>query len=499
MHKVSRTMSTQHPDNVAQPFFANNAVLEGEDEIKEAFYAFSHLNCNEQLWDCEGKEVDNFVVQKLLTKYPDYFSKHILGKEKMITLRLPNPTVQKTDAKILLEALHSIPRNFDINNLFYNNLQYKEEISPIQEVYIPMVTTAKEVIRVSEYYQQYVIKAQNNAIMPKDISIADWLGKSLPNKIRVTPLIETTEGMLAADKIAKELILHEKPTDYQRIWLARSDPALNYGSLSAVIINKVSLQKLQDIEDEMSIDILPILGCGSAPFRGNLTPQNTERIIKGYPSVHTFTLQSSFKYDHPLDEVKNAVTLINETKRKKPVAIDEEKALIILNKIAAEYQKTLPLLVPMIDAISPMIPKRRKRHLHIGLFGYSRASAGLKLPRAITFCASLYSAGLPPELLGLSCLTEKEKEFIKTFYPSFDFDTKEALQYLNIDNLKYFPKEISAPILKITKEYKNDSAFEINQEYKKITSILMENLKNNHNSLVAENIVQAAFKRGFLG
>ena len=110
---VSRTMSTQHPDNVNHPFFSDNPELAGEDEIKEVFYTFSHLHSREQLWDCEGKEVDNFVVKKLLTKYEPYFKKHILGKDVSLTLRVPNPSVEKNEAKILLETLESIPRNFD--------------------------------------------------------------------------------------------------------------------------------------------------------------------------------------------------------------------------------------------------------------------------------------------------------------------------------------------------------------------------------------------------
>ena len=109
-HNVSRTMSTQHPDNVNTPFFSDSAELGGEDEIKEVFYAFSHIHSKEQLWDCEGKEVDNFVVKKLLTKYEPYFKKHILGKDVFLTLRVPNPSVEKNEAKILLETLESIPR-----------------------------------------------------------------------------------------------------------------------------------------------------------------------------------------------------------------------------------------------------------------------------------------------------------------------------------------------------------------------------------------------------
>jgi hypothetical protein len=38
-----RAMSTQHPDNVAVPIFANGAVLSVDDEVKEAYNAFVHL------------------------------------------------------------------------------------------------------------------------------------------------------------------------------------------------------------------------------------------------------------------------------------------------------------------------------------------------------------------------------------------------------------------------------------------------------------------------
>jgi phosphoenolpyruvate carboxylase len=72
--RIPRCMSSQHPDNVRTPFFASQSIIGGEDEIKEAYYVFSHLGCDEQMWDMEGKEVDNFVVVKLFSNY-DYFFK----------------------------------------------------------------------------------------------------------------------------------------------------------------------------------------------------------------------------------------------------------------------------------------------------------------------------------------------------------------------------------------------------------------------------------------
>lgn len=103
MTKIPRCMSTQHPDNVNSPFFAEDTELAGEDEIQEAYYAFSHLGCDEQMWDCEGKEVDTFVVKKLLTKYESFFKERRLGRDLFITLRVPNPTAEKAEAKVLLE------------------------------------------------------------------------------------------------------------------------------------------------------------------------------------------------------------------------------------------------------------------------------------------------------------------------------------------------------------------------------------------------------------
>lgn len=68
--KIPRVMSTQRHHNVRPPFFAENQDMSGNDEIQEAYYVFSHLGCDEQMWNCEGKEVDDFVVGN--HKYPFY-------------------------------------------------------------------------------------------------------------------------------------------------------------------------------------------------------------------------------------------------------------------------------------------------------------------------------------------------------------------------------------------------------------------------------------------
>ncbi|MDD5171543.1 MAG: phosphoenolpyruvate carboxylase, partial [Candidatus ainarchaeum sp.] len=102
MANVPRCMSTQHPDNIATPFFSDSDVLAGEAEVKEAFFVFSQLGCQEQMWDSEGKEADSRVVEKLLSRHHDFFTKRPLGKDFRLTYRVPNPSVETGQGKILL-------------------------------------------------------------------------------------------------------------------------------------------------------------------------------------------------------------------------------------------------------------------------------------------------------------------------------------------------------------------------------------------------------------
>ena len=489
-YNISRTMSTQHPDNVNNPFFSDNSELSGEDEIKEVFYSFSHIHSKEQLWDCEGKEVDNFVVKKLLNKYEPYFRRHKLGQDVFLTLRVPNPSIEKSEAKILLETLESIPRNFDAAKLFYN-----EDIVPIFEIALPMTTDYRELVRIAEYYKHHVVGKQHKKLGKTDMTIAEWIGRFYPEDLRIIPLIEEKGSILNPEKIVEGYLKEEKVEDYQRVWLARSDPALNYGNLATVLMLKVSFQRLQALQDKASIDILPILGCGSAPFRGNFKPTNIKNCVQGYPSVYTFTLQSAFKYDYNIHEVNEAVKFLNESKPSKPVIVDEKRCVLIIEKLIKEYQKQVHLVVEFVNNLAPYVPPRRKRKLHIGLFGYSRKVGQLKLPRAITFCAALYSYGLPPEILGLNALSEKDIDYIKDIYVNFDNDLKDSLQYLNESNLHIFPNEI----VKVAEKAMEMADYEVDANHKKITSIILEDFKRKDYRLLAENITRAGFIRGFLG
>lgn len=489
-HNIARCMSTQHPDNVNTPFFADSRIIGGEDEIKEAFHVYSHLGAKEQLWDCEGKEVDNYVIKKLFSRYPDYFEKNRLGKDIRMLLRVPNPEVEKNEAKLLLEVLESIPRSFDISNAIY-----QDDIAPLFEISVPMVSSEKTIIRIAEYYKRFVSGKQKVSLMENDIPLSQWIGRFCPENINVMPLFETKEAMLGSDTMVEKYVAKEKPKDYQRVWLARSDPALNYGSLAATLIEKIALVKLHKLEEKLSIDLPVMIGVGSAPFRGNFKPTNIMNCMEDYPSVQTYTIQSAFKYDYDDTTVKKAIYDLNHSKRKKPHDVDEKPLMSIIDKSSKMYEKEIKTMAHLINDMAAHVPARRKRKLHIGLFGYSRQTAGVRLPRAIQFTAALYSLGIPPETFGLSALTPKDLDIIRDTYINFDEDMRDSLRYLNIDNIKHMPKPVQKSIIRASKIID----FETDEAHKNLTSCIMSDFKKQRTEALVEDITKAAWIRKFLG
>jgi phosphoenolpyruvate carboxylase len=483
---IPKCMSTQHPDNVTAPFFADDIELGGEDEIEEAYYAFSHLGCDEQMWDAEGKEVDGFVVKKLLTKYPEFFAQSVLGEAVFLTLRVPNPTVEKTEAKVLLETLESIPRSFDATRPFY-----ERDVAPIFEVILPMASSARELDRVYRYYRGFVAGKGDMWLAEEDITLSDWVGQFRPERINVIPLYEDLEQMMAADAITREF-LSDKDIEYQRVFLARSDPAMNYGLVGAVLMNKVALWRLHGLAEQIGVPIHPIVGVGSAPFRGGLAPNTVDRVIAEYPSVHTFTVQSAFKYDHPPKEVQNAVQRLLDRDPGLPQEVDQERCRDVIDRTAEAYGKQVVALAPLIQQVARFVPARRKRKLHVGLFGYARQVGAHRLPRAIGFTASLYSLGLPPEVLGLDALTDDDLAFVRSTYVHFDDDLRDALRALNPDT-GLVPKEVLQALDRIGLDWKPDD------EHGEFTGSIARAITDNERADVSPQMLRAAGLRRFLG
>jgi len=487
--RIPRCMSTQHPDNVAMPFFAQSAPLTAEDEVREAYYAYSHLGCDEQMWDFEGKEVDGHVVEKLLSTYESFFAEHPIGESVHLTPRIPNPALEPTQAKVVLEVLQSLPRHADIARVFYDR-----ERPPILELIHPMTTSARELDRVREYYERFVAGMEQVTLGTDERPLGAWFGRFSPPTVRMIPLIEDREHLLAADDLVRDY-LRGKELDHVRVFIARSDPALNYGYPSAVLLALVALARLDALEQETGVAIHPVIGVGSVPFRGGLAPRTVERVLATYPSVQTFTIQSAFKYDHPPDAVRDGIAKLLAHDRQAPLAIDEGRATQLLDRLVARYQAEVQELAPLVNTVARAVPRRRLRKLHVGLFGYNRASAGVSLPRAIPFCASLYSVGLPPEVIGIGALSDADWSWLRASVPAIEGDLADAARYLDRDAIAGLPPLVRESVhraLSLIESPEADAEHrEIAREVRRVTE--------SGGAALTELIVRAAALRHFLG
>ena len=483
-------MSTQHPDNVATPIFSRDSLMSADDEVREAFYAFAHLGCDEQMWDFEGKEVDNFVVQKLLAANEQYFRANPLGERLRLTPRVPNPRLERVQAKGLLEVLHSLPRHADAARLFFGNSR-----PPIIELIFPMTTSAIELERIHAYYLRNVVEAANAPLVAGDIAVSAWCGAFEPADIGVIPLIEDLPYLLDPDSIVADYVAG-KDLLYQRVFIARSDPALNYGVIAAVLASLIALDKLSRLERRLGIPILPIIGCGGAPFRGGLRPDSIDRVLETYPSVQTFTLQSAFKYDYPAEKVRSAIDALRATRRGPSLDVaDDPRLRGLISRSADRYRAEVREIAGLVNQVAPHVPRRRLRKLHIGLFGYSRDDQEMSLPRAITFCAALYSVGLPPELLGSAAVDDSEWKYLRDRVPGLARHIEEGLALLDPEIVSTLPPLVAESVRVARERCVADS----NEEHREIVGHIRARLGDGQMYLLPELIARAGSARRFLG
>jgi phosphoenolpyruvate carboxylase len=466
--KIPRTMSTQHPDNVSLPSWVVGDVIQGDAEIDEAYFAYSQLGCMEVMWDSEGKDADTHVVRKLLGKYGDYFGGKVIGEDVFLTYRVPNPRVEVTERKILLESLVNIPVAHDIASTFY-----KRDVSPIFEVILPFTTVGDEPIWLLRYYERTIAGAEK-VELNGSVKVEDWIGAFKPKTIEVIPLIEDMPSILRANEIVEPYIRTVKPK-YLRVFIARSDPALNYGLVCAVILCKIAFSKLKSLEKAYGVEIYPIIGVGTMPFRGHLSPDNLENFMREYAGVYTVTIQSALKYDYPIEDVKRLVELLNRRLPcGEPAVVDlseVETLKMVLAKFMTTYQSVVEKLAPLINSVANHVPQRRARKLHIGLFGYSRSVGRVSLPRAIPFAAALYTLGIPPELIGfraLNDLSELEWETLNGHYVNLKQDLEKAGAFLSWRNLNML-MDMNSQISKIVGASEED--------FRSATAKVIEDLK----------------------
>src|SRR3989338_3931897 len=391
--------------------------------------AYENLNAEEFMWDWEGKFTDEAVIDRLFHNYFNYFKKNPLGLKKRLTFRIPN--IWHERGYSLIRSLMVVLTSED----FARDLKFHSP--PLFEVILPMTENAKQLIFIQKSFQELArLKSK----------MFNKFGKNT-EYIRIIPLFEGIDTQINAKKILQNYFkLHKKTfgtyPSHMRVFIARSDPAMVSGIFSTVLANKIILSDVRELEKETGVRIFPIIGAGSLPFRGGLTPLSIKQFDFEYPGVSTITIQSAFRYDFPLIKVKKAIEYYNKKPLGKSEVIskDERKRLVHLTAILEkEYQLRLNNVVADLKFIFASFPRRRERHLHIGLITYGRKMNKIELPRAITFTGSFYSLGVPPEFLGagaLSRISQKDFMLVKKYYKNYAIHFAQVGKFLNWENLK---------------------------------------------------------------
>ncbi len=509
MRKIPRTMVSQHPDNASPTFWAGKSFINSREEVKECFVSFSELNCEEFMWDWEGKHVDEAVIERLFEENLSFFQENPLGKALFLTYRFPNIWIEKGSYRVL-RAFANIITAYDIAK------DLGLHCPPIFEVIFPMATSAEQLIYLQTKFSELA------HLVGKDSKAK--IGSGNPSILEIIPLIEDIPHLLSIDKLLeKYMSLYQKrgldnikKIEYIRPFIARSDPALNYGLVPAVLAAKIALSKSYKVASKLGLEVYPIIGCGSVPFRGYLAPKNIKNFLREYPGIKTVTIQSSFRYDYSLDEVKKALKILN-SELLKPVrtALIGSKDLKALEDIIkifqTYYRRDITKIAGLINGISKYVPRRRERKLHIGLFGYAREfTKGIHLPRAITFTASLYSLGIPPEIIGVGRALKMVRkkglgEVLEKYYVNLARDLKEACGFVNRENIQRLKKSypslenVEEDLKLIEKFLKIPSGPQTNKHliHKNLTSNILLLLEEKED--ITALIEETAILRKFLG
>lgn len=498
--KIPATMATQHPDHANTPYWHTKPFIGTALESEEAYNSFSELGITEYKWDWEGKLVDESVLERFFANHFDFFKQYPLGQERFLTYRLPNPKVETEfrlgRAYMNLASAASVAKHFNLPT------------PPLFEVINPMTETPEEIFELQVAFEQ--MHSLKHPLFKLE---------NILTNLRIIPLFEQVQVIMDADKILeKYLSLYKakfkKLPPYMRPYVARSDPALNSGLIPTVLAIKIALSHFSELAEKTGIPMYPIIGAAALPFRGGITPLTVSAFANEYKGIRTTTIQSAFRYDFPKETVIRAIAQLEEllpTLKTTIINDKEEKTIRELIPVFEKYyRKTIENIAPLVNTIASQMPKRRERVQHVGLFGYSRGVGKVKLPRAISFTAAMYSLGIPPEFIGTGrsihkAISLKQIDIIENYYLNLKEDLIRAGKFLNKENLAKLTKQnlswedIQKDIFYIEK-YLGVSLGPVSdeeKEHQKITSKILTAL--NKGLSFQDLIEQAALLRKSLG
>jgi len=459
-------MMTQHPD-------AASRYVSIQEEPNEAIEALSRqpkgLGLEEVMIDFEGKLTPYQQTSQITL---GLLSKGIIpGKDVFVTPRIPSGIEEGVFRQLM--ALMSIVES--------NYYTLKEaSVYGTREIILPMTTSAEE-----------LLDLKNRIIDVIELAHKEFKMGSAPDILQTIPLLETMPPILLIDKILTQYQKGSKrlkvPLKQLRVMLGRSDLALTYGMIPSVLAVKLAISDCYQVAFKLGINVFPIVGGGTLPFRGNFTLENLDNTLAEYAGTMTYTVQSAMRYDHGSTRTINLAKLIKaKIKKQKPLNYSQDERLQIFNWIgifSKAYLRAFKDIIKPVALISDLAPKQRDRLARKSEVGYARdiphpeqlidfitdkqvakelSNLKLKsyeLPRAISYTAALYSIGVPPEIIGTGRgLMELKKRYgqkaidtLLKVYPSLGVDLATAGRYYYLENAADFLPS------KVIKKIKDDA------------------------------------------
>ncbi|HIQ23955.1 MAG TPA: phosphoenolpyruvate carboxylase [Pyrodictium delaneyi] len=508
-YPVPLAMATQHPDSASRGFTV-------EEEVEEALRDLlprsrGGLGLDEKMIDYEGKLTPyhqvSWVVEETL--------RHGLqpGEDFLLTPRIPSERLEDPERQIMVLWGVLVANKKSI---------VKAGSQAVKYIITPMCSSGYEVY----VLQRRILKMQRLA--------EEELGVKT-GYIEVIPLVEDMEALLHVDKILegmKNVLLTHLGLHYShyRVLLGKSDTALAYGHAASSIALVYALSRLYKWAEEENTRVHPIMGVGALPFRGHLSPWSVEVFVKQYSGYSTVTIQSGIRYDQGPRAVEKVVSTLLENLHEKPriLSSEEEKLLINIARLfTSEYLRFILRVVELIPHIAVFVPRRRARLSH-GEYPRSiemslafaaekellamKPPKNLKLPRAISYAASLYTMGVPPSLIGLGRGLQRVErelggealELLLKVLPLLRHDMEYDIRfYVPEVAISYIRDEKAMQLLKddvsIVRSFLGGNTAEPSEEYVETLKSAERAIKLGIKEAAEQAIARAGVMRGSLG